>query len=64
MSKRNIELKPRGWRKPRESGELTPEKLFSILASVDGEKRAIEKMIDLGCDVSQWVKTEGEDKTE
>lgn len=61
MSKRNIELKSRDWRKPRESGGLTPEKLFSILASVDGEKRTIEKMMDLGCDVSQWI--EGEDKT-
>lgn len=64
MSKRNLELKSRDWRKPRESRELTPEKLFAILASVDGEKRAIEKMMELGCDVSQWIKTEGEDKAE
>ena len=64
MSKRNLELRLRDWRKPRENRELSPEKLFSILASVDGEKRAIEKMMDLGCDVSQWIKVEGEDKTE
>lgn len=57
MSKRQLELKQRDWRKPRQQHELTPEKLFSILASVDGEQRALEKMIDLGVDVSQWIKT-------
>lgn len=57
MSKRQLELKQRDWRKPRTERELTPEKLFSILASVDGEQRALEKMIDLGVDISQWIKT-------
>jgi len=57
MSKRQLELKRRDWRKPRTENELTPEKLFSILASVDGEQRALEKMMDLGVDISRWIKT-------
>ena len=56
MSKRDIELKRRDWREPRAEHELTPKKLFSILASIEGEQRALEKMIDLGVDVSQWIK--------
>lgn len=58
MPKRSLELKRRDWRKPRTEHELSPEKLFSILASVDGEKRALEKMMELGIDVSRWVKTD------
>lgn len=57
MSKRQLEPKRQNWRKPRTENELTPEKLFSILASVEGEQRALEKMMDLGVGVSQWIKT-------
>lgn len=62
--RKGLELKTRDWRESRDKRELPPEKLFNIIASVDGEKRAIEKMMDLGFDVSQWIKVESEEENE